>query len=150
MCLVVTTGSWVAPEPSVASDHVAALFDGGFSVLVVEGEAGIGKTRLVEVLVSDARRRGASIRRSAAHSFDRARPFEVIADALGISGRSTDPRLAAAGRLILGRSAPAEESAPVDVRHLVVEEILDIVETVCGSAPIVLVLEDMHWACESG
>ena len=59
-----------------------------------------------------------------------------------------DPRLAAVGRLIAGRSSASVDGDPpsTDVRHLVAEGIMDILETLCGSSPVVVALEDVHWA----
>ena len=135
-------------ELAAVSDRVTALLGGVSSRLVVEGEAGIGKTTVIDELVDEARRRGVGIRRGQAHPFERTRPFGAIADALGITGRSDDPRLAAVGRLIAGRSSASVDGDPpsTDVRHLVAEGIMDILETLCGSSPVVVALEHVHWA----
>jgi len=44
-------------ELALAAVAVRELSEGRASVLVIEGEAGIGKTRLVQSIVDDARRR---------------------------------------------------------------------------------------------
>ena len=44
-------------ELALAAAAVRELGEGRASVLVIEGEAGIGKTRLVRGIVDDARRR---------------------------------------------------------------------------------------------
>ncbi len=114
-------------------------------MLAIEGEAGIGKTRLVQSMVDDARSRGLAVFSGRAHPFERTRPFGVVAAALGLNARSPDPRSAAIGALLAGQGADA--SGPVgDIQFRVVEEIVDLVETACAEHPVLLVAEDIHWA----
>ena len=67
-------------ELARASAATRELFEGRASVLAIEGEAGIGKTRLVQHVVDDARARGAVVFSGQAHPFDRRpapfQPFE--------------------------------------------------------------------------
>ena len=90
-------------ELALAAAAVRELSEGRASVLVIEGEAGIGKTRLVQSIVDDARSRDVAVFCGQAHPFERTRPFGVVAAALGLSRRSPDPRRAAIGALLGGR-----------------------------------------------
>src|SRR5437870_3889501 len=63
-------------------DRVAS---GTASVLVIEGEAGIGKSRLVAEVPHLAESRGFALLHGAADELSRTRPFGVVADALGIT-----------------------------------------------------------------
>ena len=130
------------PELAVAAAAVRELCEGRASVLAIEGEAGIGKTRLVQSVVEDARSRDVAVFSGQAHPFERTRPFGVVAAALGLSRRSPDPRRAAIGALLAGEGA----GAIGDVQFRVVEEIVDLVETSCAERPVLLVAEDVHWA----
>jgi DNA-binding CsgD family transcriptional regulator len=127
------------PELAVAALAVRELSEGRASVLAVEGEAGIGKTRLVQSVVDDARSRDVAVYCGQAHPFERTRPFGVLAAALDLSRRSPDPRKAAIGGLLAGEPAG-------DIQFRVVEEIVDLVETSCAERPVLLVAEDIHWA----
>ena len=129
-------------ELALAAAAVRELGEGRASVLVIEGEAGIGKTRLVQSIVDDARSRGVAVFSGQAHPFERTRPFGVVAAALGLSRRSADPQKAAIGALLAGEGA----GAVGDVQYRVVEEIVDLVETSCAERPVLLVAEDIHWA----
>lgn len=122
------------------------LSEGRASALVIEGEAGIGKTRLVQSLVDDARSRGVAVFSGLAHPFERTRSFGVVSSALGLSRRSSDPVRAAIGVLLAGQGAGAPIRAGGDIQYRVVEEILDLVETACAERPVLLVAEDLHWA----
>ncbi|MGW5241994.1 helix-turn-helix transcriptional regulator [Monashia sp. NPDC004114] len=134
-------------ELEVAAAALRRLGDGQASVLVIEGEAGIGKTRLVESIIEQARSRQVAVYSGQAHPFERTRPFGVVAAALGLSRRSPDPRRAAIGALLDGRSA--EASAGGDIRFRVVEEVVDLLESVCADGPVLLVAEDLQWADSS-
>src|SRR5262245_38299865 len=130
-------------EFALAAAAVRELSDGRASVLVVEGEAGIGKTRLVQSIVDEARSNQVAVYSGQAHPFERTRPFGVVAAALGLSRRSQDPRRAAIGALLDGRGAGAREG---DNQFRVVEDVVDLVETLCAERPALLVAEDIHWA----
>ncbi|MBV8949902.1 MAG: AAA family ATPase, partial [Actinobacteria bacterium] len=137
-------------ELSGCDDALHVALSGRSVTLLVEGEAGIGKTRLVEELVDTATRRGAAVRRGSAHPFERTRPFGAMRDALDVHRRSTDPRGCAIAALLAGERGEGAQSGPVpDVRHRVVEEMLDLVDAACAQSPMVIVLEDLHWADDS-
>ena len=119
----------------LASAATRELTEGRASVLAIEGEAGIGKTRLVQRIVDDARSRGAAVFSGQAHPFERTRPFGLVSAALGLSRRSPDPRRAAIAALLAGEDAAGPAVAAGDVQYRVVEEIVDLVETVVCRAP---------------
>src|SRR5215471_18293383 len=133
-------------ELALAAAAVRRLSEGRASALVVEGEAGIGKTRLVQSIADDARSRDVAVFCGQAHPFERTRPFGVVAAALGLSRRSPDPRRAAIGALLAGQGAGASARAAGGIQYRVVEEIVDLVEGSCAERPVLLVAEDIHWA----
>ncbi|MDP1821358.1 MAG: AAA family ATPase [Acidimicrobiales bacterium] len=122
---------------------VAALADGQGAVVVVEGEAGIGKTRLLDEISDAGGDLGAAVHRGEAHPFDRARPFGPIVDALGLVRSSADPRRAELAALLAGAAGPA------DVGHRVIENVVDLLETACRATPVVLLADDLQWADRS-
>ena len=132
-------------ELALTSAAVGRLSEGRPAVLAIEGEAGIGKTRLVQSIVDDARSRGMTVFYGRAHPFERTRPFAVVAAALGLSARSSDPRSAGIGALLAGQGASA--SQPVgDIQYRIVDDIVELVETACADHPVLLIAEDIHWA----
>ncbi len=131
-------------ELTVAVAAVRQLSEGRPSVLVIEGEAGIGKTRLVQSIVADARSRDVDVFYGQAHPFERTRPFGVVAAALDLSRRSPDPRRAAIGGLLAGQGAGVRAAGGIQYR--VVEEIVDLLDKSCAERPVLLVAEDVHWA----
>ena len=135
-------------EFAVAADAVRRAGEGRASALVVEGETGIGKSRLVEVVEDAARSRGYAVFHGQAHPFERTRPFGVVANALDLRRRSPDPRRAVVAALLEGGSDPSTAAAG-SRQYRVVEEVVDLVETSCAERPTVLVAEDVHWADET-
>ena len=133
-------------EFAVAAAAVRELDEARASALVIEGEAGIGKTRLVQSIVDEARSRGVTVFGGQAHPFERTRPFGVVAGALDLSRRSQDPRRASIGALLGGQTSGASGRGAGDVQYQVVEEIVDLVETWCADRPVLLCVEDIHWA----
>ncbi len=125
--------------------------DGHASTVLIQGEAGIGKTRLVHAVIDDARALGFGAFRGEAHPFERTRPFGAVCVALDLSRRSRDPRRARVARMLAGAIDVAEVPAgpAPDLRYRVVEEILDLVELSCAEQPVLVVIEDLHWADSS-
>ncbi|HXW78423.1 MAG TPA: AAA family ATPase [Acidimicrobiales bacterium] len=119
-------------------------------VALIEGEAGIGKTAVVDELVQMARASGARVAPGEADELDARRPFGILAKALGITASAADPALAALAGM-LAKSEPAEDrQAGVTHSELteyrVGEAILDLVDALSTDVPLVLVVENLHWA----
>jgi DNA-binding CsgD family transcriptional regulator len=129
-------------EFATAHAAVTALAEGRSSFVVIEGEAGIGKTRLVEAIIEAVLPLDVTVLQGQAHPFERTRPFGVVASALGLRRRSADPRKAAVGALLAGDG----DAAPGVLHYRVVEEVVDLVEASCAERPVLLVAEDVHWA----
>jgi DNA-binding CsgD family transcriptional regulator len=111
------------------------------------GEAGIGKTELLRRIVHDASDAGVSVLRGQGDPLERTRPFGVIAAALDLRPGSADPNRARAGRAILGE-APGGGAVPgsAGARFLVIDQVLELLDHACRDGPVVLALEDVHWA----
>jgi DNA-binding CsgD family transcriptional regulator/tetratricopeptide (TPR) repeat protein len=128
------------------------LRGGAAAVLVIEGEAGIGKTELARHLTREAAAAGTLVWRGEAHALERNRPFGALVDALDLRQGSTDPRRAHVGRLILGdvgADSSGGRGVLGDLRFGIVEEIVALLEATCSGGPVVLSLEDLHWADDS-
>ncbi len=103
-------------ELGFAAAAVRQLSERRASALAIDGEAGIGKTRLVQSIIDDARSRDVAVFCGQAHPFERTRPFGVVAAALDLSRRSPDSRRAAIGALLAGQGAGAPARAAGDTQ----------------------------------
>src|SRR5205807_6376176 len=111
----------------------------------VEGEPGIGKTRLLEEGRLLAARYGYSVLAGQARELDQGRPFGALSEALGLRPTSRDAERRRIGRLLLGDPESGEHPTGPDYRFRLVEEITDFVERRTRDRPLLLVLDDVHW-----
>jgi DNA-binding CsgD family transcriptional regulator len=113
---------------------------------VIEGEAGIGKSALLGGLVEVATERGMAVVRGDAHPLEAARPFGPLIDALGLSGGVGDERRAGIARLLAEGGEAAAPLGPGQLQVLVVEAIIDLLESISDRQPLLLAIDDVHWA----
>src|SRR5215470_9119439 len=118
----------------LAGDAVA----GRGRAVVIEGEAGIGKSRLVAHAVADLPRRGATVLTGIGEPLELHRPFGLIADCLQIGRNAPDGRRQAIARYLDADGLGAEGPGP-DVRFRVSEAIVELVDELTARGPVVMV-----------
>ena len=125
-------------------------------VATVVGEAGIGKTRLVSTLAAEALSQGCQVLIGQCHESDAILPFAPWVDAcrggrLGadeeILGTLHPARRAELVRLLPEAGTPGLPPAS-DSPLPLFESVAGLLEQVAARQPLMLVLEDMHWADE--
>ena len=133
----------------------------GGAVFVLAGEAGIGKSRLLFEACSRADERGMLVLDGRAAEFEQAEAFGPFIDAIddfasGLGPRYLDPlrgdRLAELGRVFPGLADHVPEGAgPVapDERFRAHRAVRALVTQLAAGKPLVLCLDDLHWADES-
>jgi class 3 adenylate cyclase/tetratricopeptide (TPR) repeat protein len=165
--LAVHDGAWAARpvRPLVGRDEELARLRGAFEDVVaarasrlvaVLGEAGMGKSRLVEEFVSDAER-SASVLRGRCLPYGRGITFwplvEIVRAAAGVHDDDS-PAAACAkieacagdtdvARRIASLSGLSDEQFGLDELFWATRKLC---ETLAGVRPLVLVVEDVHWA----
>jgi DNA-binding CsgD family transcriptional regulator/tetratricopeptide (TPR) repeat protein len=116
-------------------------------IVLIEGEAGIGKTCLVEACLAESGD-GLEVVRTKAHELDRHRPFGVFVEPLLAPRTVAEPASDPFGRLLGGEEARAdlhlvhEPGARVDV----LEGILAGLERLWMRRALVLAVDDVQWA----
>ncbi|WP_433438100.1 ATP-binding protein [Nonomuraea sp. CA-141351] len=120
--------------------------EGMAGVALVGGDAGIGKTRLVAELVSEARERGFHVLVGQCAELGDSLPYLPLADAL----RGAEPavREAAAAHPMLGQLLPGTESVPSTglTQQRLFGSLLGLLADI---QPVLFVIEDLHWADRS-
>ena len=138
----------------------AALRDlsaGRWSAVELVGDAGIGKTRLLDELTLRADRAGALVLSGSASELEGDLPFWVFVNALDDYVRGLDPRvletLDDADRAELAHVFPAllgrggDGATPqVLQRYRTHRAVRELLERLASTRPLVLVLDDFHWA----
>ncbi len=144
-------------EPELrALARALALVEGGRSALVeLAGEAGIGKTRLLGELSREAERRGCLVLGGRATEFERDAPYGLWVDALGRHLEALEVarlrRLAGDELTALAVALPAfadvlgAPAAPAE-RYVVQRALRGLLTRVAFARPLVLCLDDVHWA----
>lgn len=135
-----------------------AAWQGRGHALVLVGEAGIGKTRLLDRVAAEAAQRGARLLAARAHETERALPFRPWVDALRAGRALSEPAAIDAlprawrqelSRLFaeLGEPAGPLSAAPQESVRLL-EAVTAFLGELAKKTPVVLVLDDLHWADE--
>jgi DNA-binding CsgD family transcriptional regulator/tetratricopeptide (TPR) repeat protein len=135
----------------------AAAGRGGTTLLA--GDAGIGKTRLVAELAARTRAAGAQTLVGRCIDLVGAEvPYLPVAEALRPLLARQDVRtlLGSAGELqwllpgmVLGEEHPRRRGGSSPSQLGLLEELLALLDTAAAADPVVLVLEDLHWADRS-
>ena len=134
-----------------------ALDDGAAAAVAIIGEPGIGKTRLLAELADRAEARGQLVLSGSASELERDLPFWVFVDALDEYAEGLDPRrldqLDETARTELAHVFPSLSGlgsgggvAVQDERYRTHRAVRDLLETLASSKPLVLILDDLHWA----
>jgi predicted ATPase len=131
---------------------LAALLDdagqGRARVVLLSGEAGVGKSRLANELVQVARRRRASVLQAQAYEVEAGRPYGPWIDALRQVPRTlVGSRLAAELAMLVPEWAA--EPAPRPSEEQLFGAVCELLAARAHSAPPVLLLfDDVHWLDE--
>jgi DNA-binding CsgD family transcriptional regulator/tetratricopeptide (TPR) repeat protein len=122
---------------------------GRLTVVLLEGEPGIGKTRLLAEVLADARRRGMQVASGAAEELEHARPFGLVAGMLECTRTSPDPRRAAIADLLTAgdrTNEPVSVTSDPGMRFRAVDAFADLAEELALSGPLLLGVDDLQWA----
>ncbi len=138
-----------AAEIAVLGDAVDRVVSGWPAVVLIEGEAGIGKTRLLAGVLEDARGRGMQVAAARAEELERTRPFGLVAAAFGCVRSSPDPRRAAIAALLAtqgGDRGPITVTSDPGLRFRAVDAFADLAEELALGGPLVIGVDDLQWA----
>ena len=151
-------------QPTVGRESELELLDGALDTLAesglvcvaLEGEPGIGKTRLLAELRDRAEVRGCLVLAGSATEFEHDLPFSVWVDALDAHVASQDLRLQVAwdaeAIAELAEVFPSLQrvtgpvSSVADERYRTHGAVRELLELLAADRPLVLLLDDLHWS----
>ena len=137
-------------EVAVLADAVDRAVSGRLAVVLIDGEAGIGKTRLLEDALEKARGRGLQVAAARAAELEQTRPFGLVAAMFGGTRSSPDPRRAAIGQLLAtadsGDRGPITVTSDPGLQFQAVDALADLAEELALAGPLVIGADDLHWA----
>jgi DNA-binding CsgD family transcriptional regulator len=127
-------------ELNILRRSLERMFQSQGSLVLVSGEAGIGKTSLVHELISEARERGAMVLTGQCYDLSATPPYGPWLELFERYHPHDDmpdlPRVLRTGTGVGELSSQAE----------LFQVAIDFVITVSEMLPLVLVLEDLHWS----
>jgi DNA-binding CsgD family transcriptional regulator len=155
MVLRVSAGRMVGRDGELG--RLLALLDdaeAGQSVAaLVSGDAGVGKSRLVSEVTRLAEERGFAVLSGQCAELGDSVPYLPLADALRSAAQRGEVRDALRSRPALGRLLPeggygqlADGDRTGLARQQMFGEVLGLLAELAAAAPVLLVLEDLHWA----
>ncbi|MGZ5418488.1 MAG: helix-turn-helix transcriptional regulator [Nocardioides sp.] len=144
-----------AEEAALLDSALAGLTRGEWRAVELVGEPGIGKTRLLGELATRASDRQQLVLSGFASELERDQPFWVFVNALDDYLRSLDPRLldlldgdtrADLATVFPSLSHFAQDSALQHERYRAHRAVRELLERLTAAGPLVLILDDVHWA----
>jgi DNA-binding SARP family transcriptional activator/tetratricopeptide (TPR) repeat protein len=117
-------------EVSLLRELVGEVLAGSGRTVWIEGEPGIGKSRLLTMALADATTRGCQLAWGVADELSRDVPFQAVVEALGLD-RNSDG--ITCGWVTAGLAVAADE-------------LVALVRTICARGPLIMVIDDLQWA----
>ena len=139
------------------ADALGNLADGHPAALAITGEPGIGKTRLLAELAARADTHACLVLTGSGSELEHELPFGVFVGALDEYVSALDPRRlelldehvrAELAQVFPSLSAYSGTRAPVlqDERYRIHRAVRELLERLASTKPLVLILDDLHWA----
>src|SRR4051794_24641417 len=138
-------------ELEAIGELVAGVSDGQGRMALIDGPAGIGKSRLLDAFADAARAAGARVLRAGGSDLGREFPFGVVPQLFEPLLSDPDAR----ERLLRGSAAPGRpvfeplEDALADPSFAVLHGLYWAAVNLAGEQPLVLVVDDLHWCDRS-
>ena len=123
-------------------DALAAALAGRGSLVLIGGEAGIGKTALAEVLLAEAAERGTLVLVGRCYDLSETPPYGPWAEALARTLPAED-LLALPAAVLPPERADGEALAS---HGAILQRMVAYMAALAARQPFVLLLEDLHWA----
>src|SRR6516225_4378141 len=134
----------------MVEDRLAGAAAGEGRLLFVAGEAGIGKTRLLSAVARRADTGGFAVVRAAAFPDDVQSLAGLLLDLAGNLLSAREPALSELGRSLTSRVRAISDAAG-DAHHrrrVLVQDLADLLVTTDPGTPVLIIVEDLHWADE--
>ena len=148
-------------ELSVLEDALLAAHRGESRFVMVSGDAGIGKTRLITELAGSARKLGGAVLWGSCSEAELSLPYLPFVEAIGnylaaqdvaVLGERLGPARRELAQLFpqLSDGTPPEPAGdPAQAKLRLFEGVVALLAAASERQPVMLVVDDIHWADES-
>jgi DNA-binding CsgD family transcriptional regulator len=131
------------PELSLLEAALRSFTSGTPRHLFLEGEGGIGKSRLLREAIGRARSRGHQVIFVRLEELEVGVPFAGIFRALAIKRSSPDARRAEIAEIA---TTHHEDAAPAGAAYRLFELIEELIEEMAMEKPLLIAVDDLQWA----
>ena len=130
-------------EMAMLARLVAQVAAGQGSVVLIEGEPGIGKSALVRAALAGAAGAGCQLFWGAGDELGQELPLLPLLEGLRVREHSASPRRNTILRLLRGE---VTADRGTDVTAALAEQLLALIAEQCAMWPTILVVDDLQWA----
>jgi DNA-binding CsgD family transcriptional regulator len=132
-------------ELALVGDFIASITDGA-AALVLQGEAGVGKTTMWAAGVAEAAERGFRVLEARPAESERALSFSAIGDLLDPFLDEALASLPAPQRRALSRALVLEEDdGPTPDPHAIGVAVLNALRAIAEERPVLVAVDDVQW-----
>ncbi len=129
--------------------NMTKAVEGKGSMILLKGEAGVGKTKLAKVLEDICKRKGFHVLEGRCLYYESADPYLPFLEALGRTGIEDTVDTGMVGTLPIGLRALEESSISVtDKRELMFDDITSEIRNMSYDSPVLLFIDDLQWIDE--
>ncbi|GAB2805689.1 BTAD domain-containing putative transcriptional regulator [Actinoallomurus bryophytorum] len=126
--------------------HLAELRHGRGGSVWLEGDPGIGKSEVVAVALHEPDRRDHHVAWATADELTSRFPLQVMLDCLGIHPETAETERALLAQNLWEPEPAGYGFATQDPTYAPSRRLREHIEALCAERPLVLVLDDLHWA----
>jgi DNA-binding CsgD family transcriptional regulator len=130
-------------EMALLTGLIKELARGRGSAVLIEGEPGIGKSALMQAVVTETQQANCQVFWGAGDELGQALPLLPFLDGLKVREPSANPRRNTIVGLLRGEVAAAPGT---DVPAVLAEQLLALVAEQCAVRPTILIVDDLQWA----
>jgi ATP/maltotriose-dependent transcriptional regulator MalT len=145
MMLVMAASANVREAESRAVSEFLARAETGPAGLVIEGEAGIGKTTMWADAIRRATASGFDVLTARAAVAETKLAFAVLADLLGDVDAAVLDRLVAVQRVALDRVLLRGDDGPQTDERVAAAAVLSVLELLAERSPVLVAIDDLQW-----
>jgi tetratricopeptide (TPR) repeat protein len=132
-------------ELAVFAGRITDVAAGRGSVLLIEGEPGIGKSALVMEALAQSARARCEVFWGTADELGKMMPLQPFLDALRVREPSANVRRETIARFLRGEIT----GHGADLCTVLAEQLLVLIGELCAASPVVIVIDDLQWADEA-
>jgi DNA-binding CsgD family transcriptional regulator len=142
-------------ETGLLAAMAARAAAGRGAAVLLEGEPGIGKSSLLDVVAQRCAELGMRVLHGGADGLEQLLPFSGVAACLGMRSAIVDPQVAPVAGLLRGeRTSLAgwtqkgdglSRGAAANHDFVVTEAVLDLMDRWCAQGPVLLMVDDAQW-----